>query len=84
MMDPSRVGKSAPKRATFARLVCDGLGYCCPYGFFRFGSRRTGAIAARLGLSDRAIRYQKATFRAGNMVCAGNANCLKEALKGRK
>lgn len=71
------------KRITFHRLVCEDLGYCCIYGFFRFGSRRTGAIAIRLGLTDRAVRYQKAAFKAGDHQCSNNPNCLKRASRGR-
>jgi len=39
------------------------LGYCCEHRFFSL-YRQTGLIAARLGVSDRAVRYRKAMFKA--------------------
>lgn len=69
---------STPKseRQTVKRLIVEGLGYCCPWRFFS-AYRQTAVIAARLGVSDRAIRYQKADFKSGRMRCEGCSNCLK-------
>ena len=50
-------------RPTIASLVRE-LGYCCEARFFSL-YRQTGLIAARLGVSDRAVRYRKAMFKAG-------------------
>lgn len=61
-------------------LIREGLGYCCLWAFFaRY--KRTGMIAARLGVTERAIRYHKADFRAGCLKCEKREKCLKEHLK---
>lgn len=70
-------------RGDFEKLVCDGLGYCCRWAFFKYGSKRTGMIAARLGISDRAVRYQKSAFRSGDLKCECKSNCLKEKFSER-
>ena len=56
------------------------LGFCCPYAFFRC-YKRTGLIAARLGVTDRAIRYQKAAFRCGEMKCEKQLACQLAAIR---
>ena len=48
---------------TIASLIRD-LGYCCEARFFSL-YRQTSLIAARLGVSDRAVRYRKAMFKEG-------------------
>jgi hypothetical protein len=71
------------KRITIRILICDprpyGLGYCCPYAFFKL-HKRTGAIAARLGVTERAIRYWKMAFKDGHMKCQNAGKCLKGRL----
>ena len=52
-----------------------GLGYCCEWFFFsRF--KRTALIAARLGVTPRAVCYHKEAWRAGECACEGKPNCL--------
>ena len=71
------------QRQTVKRLITEprpyGLGYCCIYAFFRL-FKRTGLIAARLGLTDRAIRYHKMAYKDGDMHCEKCPNCLKGRL----
>ena len=55
------------------------MNYCCPYAFFRC-FKRTGAIAAKLGVEERTVRYQKAAFKAGDLPCEGLPTCLKGRL----
>ena len=64
------------KRQTVKLLVTEGMGYCCPFAFFSL-YRQTALIAARLGVSDRAIRYAKAAFKAGEYRCQGCSDCLR-------
>ena len=66
-------------RQTVRLLITQGLGYCCPWFFFRH-FRRTAQIAARLGVTPRAIRYAKAEKGS----CEGCAGCmnLKVTLEG--
>lgn len=45
------------------------MGYCCPYAFFRL-YKRTGLIAARLGVTERTVRRWKAKFRTKELSCA--------------
>lgn len=67
--DQNRDQLSPHNRSQFEELVCDGLGYCCAYAFLRV-NKRTGLIAARLGLAERTIRWWKAKFRRGELRCA--------------
>lgn len=67
------------KRQTFRVLITEGLHYCCPWAFFRL-HKRTGAIAATLGLTDRAVRKQKAAFKRKEFACETCKNCLKGRL----
>jgi len=66
-------------RVTVKKLVVEGLGYCCLYAFFKT-YKRTGLIAARLGVSDRAIRYHKMAFKDNCLSCEKRENCLKGRL----
>lgn len=66
-------------RITLKKLICDGLGYCCEFSFFKL-HRRTALIAARLGVTERAVRYHKAQFRRGEFQCCKAQNCLKGKL----
>ena len=54
------------------------LGYCCEWRFFSL-YKQTCLIAARLGVSDRAVRYRKALWRAGSLRCTGCPRCVKVA-----
>jgi hypothetical protein len=64
-------------RASVKQLICKGLGYCCLYAFFSI-YKRTGVIAARLGASERAIRYRRAAFKRGEMKCEKCKGCLRD------
>lgn len=69
--------------ATVRNLICSkGLGYCCPWIFFKY-FKRTGMIADRLGVTPRAIRLHKAEFREGLIACEGRPNCMKHKLEER-
>jgi len=68
-----------PKRILIKDLITSGLKYCCPYGFFKM-HKRTGLIAARLGVTERAVRYWKMAFKQGDLKCEGCKNCLKGRL----
>lgn len=62
-------------RLTIPIMIVQDMGYCCPFFFFSH-YRRTALIAARLGVSDRAVRYHKEELDAGRMVCAKAPGCL--------
>lgn len=66
---------SPDKRSQFEKLVCGGLGYCCPYALFRV-TKETGKIATRLGMTARTIRIWKAKFRSGEIKCEKQDCCL--------
>lgn len=70
----------ADNRSTFERLVCDGLGYCCPYAFLRT-NKQTGHIAIRLGMSDRTVRLWKARFRDKELHCTVQPSCMLSAIR---
>lgn len=65
---------------TIDKLVRSGLGFCCLYAFFRC-YKQTGKIADRLGVSDRAVRYKKADFKAGRLRCEHCDNCQLAAIR---
>lgn len=67
-------------RPTIHSLIVDDLGYCCEFFFFsRY--KQTAVIAARLGVTTRAVKYHKAAVRDGCEKCPGAANCMKAILK---
>ncbi len=58
-------------RPTVQSLVTGDLGYCCLWFFFsRF--RKTGLVAARLGVSPQAIRQNRASCGG----CQGKSTCM--------
>lgn len=58
-------------RPTIRSMVTQDLHYCCLWFFFsRF--RRTGLIAARLGVSPQAVRACRSTCGG----CAGGPACM--------
>lgn len=71
------------EKPNITRLVTEGLGYCCLFAFFSL-FRRTGIISDRLGVTSAAIRYRKAQFREGKLVCKRCPNCLRSQLKRLK
>ena len=56
-----------------------GLGYCCEASISRV-VKQTGAIATRLGVSDRAVRYRKELFKEGKIKCENCSNCMDARL----
>lgn len=56
------------------------MGYCCPWAFFKI-FRRTGEIAARLGISDRTVRRAKASVDSGEWKCEQCDRCMKGAVR---
>lgn len=63
-------------RPTIRSLVVEGLGYCCPWAFFKI-FRNTPVIAARLGVADVTVRKAKAKVDDGVWKCEGCARCMK-------
>lgn len=68
-------------RITIKSLIEVDLGYCCEYLFFRL-YRPSGTIAARLGVTTRAIRKKKESLRNGGLQCAGSPDCMKKCMRG--
>ncbi len=64
-------------------LIKQGLGYCCPWAFFKI-FRRTPEIAARLGVSDRTIQRCKRAVKEGELECEHCANCMKAQVRAVK
>lgn len=62
-------------------LTRTGLGFCCPYaGLEANRAVPTGLLAARLGVSARAIRYHYSSLADGGVRCEHLKNCMKERL----
>lgn len=62
-------------RPTVLSMVTQDMGYCCLWFFFsRF--RKTGLVAARLGVSPQAIRQNRATCGG----CKQAANCIDKKI----
>ena len=64
-------------RYTIQNLVCgtDGLGYCC-LNLFYSRYKSSTLIAARLGVSVRAVEYGLNTFRKGGYKCQESEKCM--------
>jgi hypothetical protein len=60
-----------------------GLGYCCEWFFFRH-NKQTGMIAARLGVTPRAVKLHKAAFRNGECACENAEGCMRRRLAEAK
>ncbi len=68
------------KGQSIPELVTNDLGYCCVYFFFtRY--RKTALVAARLGVSERAVRYHKADVKSGLTSCTKCEKCLLEKMR---
>lgn len=76
---PSDNANTHPSRFSVELLITQGLGYCCAFVFFR-KYKRTAVIAARLGVTPRAVRYAKARFNSGEMKCKNCENCMKDKI----
>jgi hypothetical protein len=61
-------------------MIEDDLGYCCEYAFFWL-HRKTAVIAARLGVTTRAVQKHKAAMKEGCLQCQAKQNCLGPQLK---
>lgn len=66
-------------RPTVRSLICSDLGYCCPWFFFSH-EKRTALIAARLGMSERAVRYAKAEALSSPCGCEGRETCMNHLI----
>lgn len=69
-------------RPTIKTLITQDLRYCCVWAFFSI-FKKTPEIAARLGVSERAVRYAKAEVRKRGK-CEGCERCLKEHVRSLK
>lgn len=65
-------------RPTIHDMITQDLGYCCEFWFFSY-YRQTSLIAARLGVSPRAVRYHKADNKACGL-CQKKEGCLMISL----
>lgn len=82
MMSTKSADNMPTQRITVVRLITEDMGYCCPHFFFkRF--RLTGLIAARLGMSKRAVQYAKARVNSGCSTCEHKPNCMARYLHVR-
>jgi hypothetical protein len=66
-------------RLTVRSLIVEDLGYCCPTFFFQT-YRKTALVAARLGVTERAIRYAKAAVDDGQCSCEGRETCMRKKI----
>jgi len=78
----SELSRHNPREGTLADLITTGLGYCCEAWFWAyFKNVSTGLVAARLGVSERAVRKRRAMFKQGELVCQEKTKCLKKIVK---
>lgn len=59
------------ERISIPSMICKDLGYCCTYAFFAI-HKDNALVAARLGVTSRAVRYR----RAETQQCTGSERCL--------
>lgn len=77
----SKLSRHNSHKGLIASLITDGLGYCCEAWFWtHFKEVSTELIAARLGVTDRAVRKHRAAFRRGEMKCENQATCLSKRI----
>lgn len=76
---PEHNANKKPRHLSVELLITEGLGYCCAWVFF-MRYKRTALIAARLGVTTRAVRYAKARFNSGEIKCNNCANCMGKKL----
>lgn len=69
-------------RILVSDMITKDLGYCCVWFFFK-RYRRTSLIAARLGVSPRAIRYHKSAVNDGLVGCPKAPNCMCKLLPSK-
>lgn len=60
--------------------LIESLGYCCPWAFLRchnaLGQKKTGLIAARLGVNRKTVSRLKDAVRSGQFGCSHSETCL--------
>lgn len=61
-------------------LIVSNLGYCCEWFFFSCYTD-TNLIAARLGVTPRAVRYHIQAFKKGDLTCQNSERCSKNCLE---
>lgn len=66
-------------RPTIRSMIVEDLGYCCPWFFFAH-YRQTSLIAARLGVTPRAVRYAKAAARSQPRDCEHQKVCMNRLI----
>ena len=66
-------------RPTVKSLITQDLGYCCQWFFFKH-YRNTALIAARLGVTQRAVQLAKADVKNGFCQCEGRPGCLNNKI----
>lgn len=62
-------------RHTIRSMIQEDLGYCC-LKFFFTTYKSTALVAARLGVTTRAVKYAKADVREGREACLDKPNCM--------
>ena len=65
---------------TIKSMILEDLGYCCLQRFFTLYPS-TDLIAARLGVSTRAVKYVKVQVREGSGHCNHCPGCFKTLSK---
>lgn len=68
-------------RARIRDLLITGLGYCCPWAFFRVMHARASVIADRLGVTKRGVNNWKRRYKAGELRCEGCTGCLQAHIR---
>ena len=75
----SALSPDKPRVNSIPWMLTQSLGYCCTWFFFaRYGDNEL--IAARLGVTERAVRAHRAACRDGEHQCRECSNCMKEVL----
>ena len=62
------------------QLVCDNLGYCCPFFFFAYFPSAS-LVEARLGISKDTVLEWQRKARTGRIACTGSPKCMSRLLK---
>ena len=65
------------REGSIKSMLVNDLGYCCLQRFFTLYPSTT-LVAARLGVTERAVRYVKAKVKNGEGLCSNATNCRRE------
>lgn len=73
--------RELPRPGTINHLITEGLGYCCEGLFWQlYASTPSDLIAARLGVTPRAVNTHRRAYLDGDLGCKNLGGCQRSKL----